>query len=64
MSSIFSRTAELPSMHEELVRDRIRSLRREAEQQRLVSRMQRVRKARRQAERASARLRQALARMV
>ncbi|WP_214412778.1 hypothetical protein [Sphaerisporangium fuscum] len=63
MSFIPSWTAELPCMHEELVRDRIQTLHREAEEQRLIHRMRQVRRARKQAERASVRLRQALARM-
>ncbi|MEV4250401.1 hypothetical protein AB0J63_44245 [Streptosporangium canum] len=50
-------------MHEELVRDRIRTLHREAEEQRLVSGIMRLRRARRNAERASSRLRHALLRL-
>jgi hypothetical protein len=64
MSFLPSWNADTPFIHEELVRDRIRTLHREAEHQRLVSSLQRVRRARRQAERASLRLRHALARLV
>ncbi|WP_248966165.1 hypothetical protein [Sphaerisporangium perillae] len=63
MSYLPSWSSEIPYMHQELVRDRIQTLHREAEEQRLVLRLQRVHRARRQAERASVRLRQALARM-
>ncbi|MFC4587508.1 hypothetical protein [Sphaerisporangium corydalis] len=63
MSFIPAGTGELPYMYKELVQDRIQSLHREAEEQRLVYRIQRIRKARKQAERASVRLRNALARM-
>lgn len=55
---------EIAPIHEELVFERIRSLHREAEEQRLVHRIQRLNKARRRAERASARLRQVLDHMV
>ncbi|WP_424536134.1 hypothetical protein ACOZ38_40235 [Sphaerisporangium viridialbum] len=64
MATIPSWTNEMPYMHKELVHDRIQTLHREAEEQRLVNRIVRVQKARKQAERASIRLRQALARMV
>ncbi|GII80925.1 hypothetical protein Sru01_59070 [Sphaerisporangium rufum] len=63
MSFIPTRTAEFPYMGQELVQDRIQTLHREAEAQRLATRVRQVRRARRQAERASLRLRQALARM-
>ncbi|MFF3665330.1 hypothetical protein [Microtetraspora malaysiensis] len=49
-------------MHQELVADRIRGLHEEAAEQRLVSRIQDVQRARRKAERASRRLLAALAR--
>ncbi|MEZ0076715.1 hypothetical protein [Planotetraspora sp. GP83] len=49
--------------HHELVDERIRNLHREAEQERLASRIRSVRKARRQVERASERLRYALSRV-
>ncbi|WP_433244839.1 hypothetical protein ACQPYK_42370 [Streptosporangium sp. CA-135522] len=52
------------SMQEELVRDRIRTLHREAEEQRMASGVIRLRRARRDAERASTRLRHALLRLV
>jgi hypothetical protein len=57
-------TSDLSYMHKELVRDRIQTLYREAEEQRLVNRIREVNKARKQAERASVRLRHALARLV
>ncbi|MEV7967035.1 hypothetical protein AB0O34_13765 [Sphaerisporangium sp. NPDC088356] len=63
MTTIPSWTSEMPYMYKELVQDRIQTLHREAEEQRLVNRILRVRRARKQAERASVRLRQALARM-
>ncbi|MBB4918083.1 hypothetical protein [Streptosporangium saharense] len=55
---------DMMPMHEELVRDRIRTLHREAEEQRLVTGVLRLRRARRDAERASVRLRNALLRLV
>ncbi|MFD0884473.1 hypothetical protein ACFQ08_07885 [Streptosporangium algeriense] len=55
---------DMLSMQEELVRDRIRTLHREAEEQRVVTGVLRLRRARRDAERASARLRNALLRLV
>ncbi len=64
MTYFTSRGLDLPSMHEELVRDRIRTLHREAEEQRRAAGIQRLRRARRDAERASARLRQALLSLV
>ncbi|MDH2429804.1 hypothetical protein [Sphaerisporangium sp. TRM90804] len=56
-------SADMPYMNEELVRDRIRTLHQEAEEQRLILRMQRIHKARKRAERASVRLHHALARL-
>ncbi|GGO25727.1 hypothetical protein GCM10010116_51630 [Microbispora rosea subsp. aerata] len=50
-------------LNEELAHDRIRTLQEEAAQERLASRIRSVQKARRQAERASRRLRSALARI-
>ncbi|MEV8630280.1 hypothetical protein AB0395_01350 [Streptosporangium sp. NPDC051023] len=55
---------DMPSMQEALVRDRIQTLHREAEEQRRVSGILRLRRARRDAERASSRLRHALLRLV
>ncbi|GAA3105384.1 hypothetical protein GCM10017600_79220 [Streptosporangium carneum] len=52
------------SMQQELVRDRIRTLHREAEEERRVNGILRLRRARRDAERASSRLRHALLRLV
>ncbi|MFD8531874.1 hypothetical protein ACFV0L_31110 [Streptosporangium canum] len=63
MTHFTTRSLEMTSMHEELVRDRIRTLHREAEEQRLVSGIMRLRRARRGAERASSRLRHALLRL-
>ncbi|WP_345600033.1 hypothetical protein [Thermocatellispora tengchongensis] len=51
-------------MYEELVRDRIRTLHQEAEHERLVTGLIRLRRAQRNAERASTRLRQAMMRLV
>ncbi|MER6829763.1 hypothetical protein ABT352_27540 [Streptosporangium sp. NPDC000563] len=51
-------------MQEELVRDRIRTLHREAEEHRRAAGLQRLRRAQREAERASARLRSAILRLV
>ncbi|GAA3822581.1 hypothetical protein GCM10022226_48790 [Sphaerisporangium flaviroseum] len=63
MNTHTSWTSDLPYMHKELVRDRIQTLHREAEEQRLANGIMRVNKARKQAERASMRLRHALARL-
>ncbi|MDP9865229.1 MULTISPECIES: hypothetical protein [Streptosporangium] len=64
MNHSVSWNLDMSSMQEELVRDRIRTLHREAEEQRLISGVLRVRRARRDAERASSRLRHALLRLV
>ncbi|GGS64831.1 hypothetical protein GCM10010156_24680 [Planobispora rosea] len=64
MTSFTSRSLDVPSMHEELVRDRIRTLHREAEEYRRAASIQRLQRARRNAERASARLRHALLNLV
>ncbi|MFJ2028992.1 hypothetical protein [Streptosporangium sp. NPDC087985] len=64
MSYFTTRSLDMSSMQEELVRDRIRTLHREAEEQRLVSGVLRLRRARRDAERASSRLRHALLRLI
>jgi hypothetical protein len=55
----------IPSLylHQELVGERIRVLHQEAAEYRLASRIQSVQRARRRAERASARLRHALSRV-
>ncbi|MFC4532414.1 hypothetical protein [Sphaerisporangium dianthi] len=63
MSFLPTWSTEIPYIRQELVRDRIQALHSEAEHQRLVQRLKRVRRARRQAERASLRLRNALARL-
>ncbi len=59
-----TRGTDLMSMQQELVRDRIRTLHREAEEQRRASSILRARRARRDMERASSRLRHALLRLV
>ncbi|MEV0752305.1 hypothetical protein [Streptosporangium sp. NPDC050280] len=64
MSHSNTRSLPLPSMQEELVRDRIRTLHREAEEHRRATGLQRLRRAQRDAERASARLRSAILRLV
>ncbi|MER7501845.1 hypothetical protein AB0L05_01215 [Nonomuraea pusilla] len=51
-----------PNIFHDLVNDRIQTLHREAEEQRLAMRLSRVQRARREVERANARLRQALIR--
>lgn len=64
MSYFTSRGLDLPSMQEELVRDRIRTLHREAEEHRRAVGLQRLQRAQRDAERASARLRSAILRLI
>ncbi|GIH77458.1 hypothetical protein [Planobispora longispora] len=64
MTTFTSRSLDVPSIHEELVRDRIRTLHREAEEHRRAASIMRLRRARRDVERASARLRHALMSMV
>ncbi|WP_406312151.1 hypothetical protein OHA77_26370 [Streptosporangium sp. NBC_01639] len=64
MTHIGTRSLDMSSMQEELVRDRIQTLHREAEEQRLATDVLRLRRARRDAERASTRLRHALLRFV
>ncbi|GAA2804109.1 hypothetical protein GCM10020219_089650 [Nonomuraea dietziae] len=54
------RSFEMPFMHQELVNDRIQTFHREAEEYRLVSRLRRVQRARRDVQRANDRLRRAL----
>jgi hypothetical protein len=61
--TLFIRSAEMHLFNEDLVRERIRSLRREAAEERLARRVRSVRKARRRMERASERLNRALARL-
>ncbi len=50
----------MPYMYQELVNDRIQTLHREAEEYRMVSRLKRVQRARRDVQRANDRLRRAL----
>ncbi|GAA4230201.1 hypothetical protein FHR32_001678 [Streptosporangium album] len=64
MTHFGTRSLDMSSMQEELVRDRIRTLHREAEEQRMAAGVLRLRRARRDAERASSRLRHALLRLV
>ncbi|MGN9846628.1 hypothetical protein ACTMTI_51845 [Nonomuraea sp. H19] len=52
----------MPDLFHELVNDRIHTLHREAEEQRLVLRVSRVQRARREVKRANDRLRAALSR--
>lgn len=54
----------MPDLIHDLVNDRIQTLHREAEQQRLVLRVSRVRRARREVLRANDRLRKALSRQI
>ncbi|MFI7444194.1 hypothetical protein [Nonomuraea indica] len=56
MSTISTRTLEMPHMYHDLINDRIQTLHREAEEQRLVSRIRRVQRARRKAQQANDRL--------
>jgi|GEM_PF-1511295 len=64
MSHFTTRDLPLPSMQEELVRERIRTLHREAAEHRRAVGLQRLQRAQRAAERASARLRSAVLRIV
>ncbi|MEV0591490.1 hypothetical protein [Nonomuraea cavernae] len=64
MSTNFTRGLELPYLYHELVSDRIQTLHREAEEQRLISRIRRVRQAERGVRRANERLSRALSREV
>ncbi|GAA3442074.1 hypothetical protein [Planomonospora venezuelensis] len=63
MTYFISHSMDAPSLNQELVRDRIRMLHREAEEHRRAADIQRLRRARRDVERASARLRNALLRL-
>ncbi|MFI6508451.1 hypothetical protein ACIBCT_12665 [Streptosporangium sp. NPDC050855] len=64
MSYLSTGGLDLSSMHQELVRDRIQTLHREAEEHRRAAGLQRLRRAERDAERASARLRTAILRLI
>ncbi|NUW35174.1 hypothetical protein HTZ77_27635 [Nonomuraea sp. SMC257] len=55
---------EVPHLSHDLVNDRIQTLHREAEEQRLIASVQRVERARRQVRRANERLRRALSQQV
>ncbi|MET9065686.1 hypothetical protein ACWDR1_28795 [Streptosporangium sandarakinum] len=63
MTYFTTHTQAVSSMQEELVRDRIRTLHREAEEQRLATGVLRLQRARRDAERATSRLHRALLRL-
>ncbi|MBB5774579.1 hypothetical protein [Nonomuraea jabiensis] len=54
----------MPDLIHDLVNDRIQTLHREAEEQRLIARVMRVQRARRRVQRANDRLREALSRQV
>lgn len=54
----------MPYLFHDLVNDRIQTLHREAEEQRLILRVSRVQRARREVKRANDRLRKALSRQV
>ncbi|MEV0195344.1 hypothetical protein [Nonomuraea sp. NPDC050691] len=64
MSIGTTHSLEVPYLSHDLVNDRIRTLHREAEEQRLIASVQRVQRARRQVQRANERLRRALSRQV
>ncbi len=62
MSTLPTRSFEIPYLYQDLVNDRIQTLHREAEEQRLINRLRRVQRARRKVQRANERLRHALTR--
>jgi hypothetical protein len=64
MTFLTTRSLDMHSMDQELVKDRIRTLHREAEEHRRALGVQRLHRAQRDAERASVRLRNALLRLV
>jgi hypothetical protein len=64
MTFLTTRSLDMHSMDQELVKDRIRTLHREAEEHRRALGIQRLQRAQRDAERASARLRSALLRLI
>ncbi|SDQ43915.1 hypothetical protein [Thermostaphylospora chromogena] len=63
MTASIARPDLIPYMYDEVVRDRIRTLHREGERERLLRNLRRVRRAQRDEERARSRLRQALLRL-
>jgi len=63
MASIPLRSTALLFVNEDLVRERLHSLRREAEELRVANLLSRLRRARRRGERAAERLRQAESRL-
>ncbi|WP_162795797.1 hypothetical protein [Nonomuraea lactucae] len=60
MRTITTRSREVPNLFHDLVNDRIQTLHREAEEQRLISRVRRVQRARRRAQRANEKLERVL----
>ncbi|MEU1393065.1 MULTISPECIES: hypothetical protein [unclassified Nonomuraea] len=60
MSTSSTRSLAVPYLFHDLVNDRIQTLHREAEEQRLILRVSRVQRARREVKRANDRLRKAL----
>ncbi|MER6574787.1 hypothetical protein ACIBK9_23595 [Nonomuraea sp. NPDC050227] len=64
MSTSSTRSLAVPYLFHDLVNDRIQTLHREAEEQRLILRVSRVQRARREVKRANDRLRKALSRQV
>jgi hypothetical protein len=53
MTIVSTRSLEMPYLYHDLVNDRIQTLHREAEEQRLIARIRRVQRARRKAQRAN-----------
>ncbi|GAA3233041.1 hypothetical protein GCM10020216_052820 [Nonomuraea helvata] len=64
MSTQITRSRAVPDLIHDLVNDRIQTLHREAEHQRLILRVSRVQRARREVKRAHDRLREALSRQI
>ena len=59
-----TRSLAVPNLFHDLVNDRIQTLHREAAEQRLILRVSRVQRARREVKRANDRLRKALSRQI
>ena len=64
MNPFSTRSLKVPYLYHELVNDRIQTLHREAAEQRLILRVSRVQRARREVKRANDRLRKALSRQI
>ncbi|GAA3682408.1 hypothetical protein GCM10022224_053500 [Nonomuraea antimicrobica] len=64
MKTLAPRSRAVPDLIHDLVNDRIQTLHREAAEQRLILRVQRVQRARREVKRANDRLRRALSRQI